>query len=131
MASSGMFWFLTLAITLGGQALIHGITGGRLASEIFGSSYGSGIESWGMNLDKWLGPWGFIICGLVGTILYNTMNRKGKLYGYRWYHYLLSCVVSFACSAAWILVVLVISIAIIIIAIIVIIAIIIGIFSGR
>jgi len=131
MASSGMFWFLTLAITLGAQAIIHSVYGNEIISSLFGSGYGSGVESWGMNLAIWLGPWGFVICGVVGTLLYNCMwCSSGQLYGYKWYHYVLSILTSFVCSAAYILLILLISLAIIVIVGGIVIAIICGIFSG-
>ena len=131
MASSGMFWFLTLAITLGTQALIQGIWGNQIVGEIFGHGYGSGIESWGVNLAVALGPWGFVICGLIGTCCYNSMwCKNGRLYGYKPSHYILSCIVSFAFSAAWILFIIILSIAIAILAIIVVIAVICGMLSG-
>lgn len=130
-----MFWAITIAIPLGIQALVHILSGNMIVGEIFGYEYGSGIESWGFNLAVWLGPWGFIICGVIGTFLYNTYwCQSGKLYGYKWYHYVLSIVVSFVASAAWILVILAISLAIMIIAAVIVgalvIAIICGILSG-
>lgn len=131
MATSGMFWFLTLAITLGVQAIVHSVYGNEIISGLFGSGYGSGVESWGMNLAIWLGPWGFVICGLAGTLLYNCMwCSSGQLYGYKWYHYVLSCLVSFVCSAAYILLILLISLAIVLFVAAIAIAIVCGIFSG-
>lgn len=131
MASSGMFWFLTLAITLGAQALIQGIWGNQIVGEIFGYRYGSGIESWGVNLAVALGPWGFVICGLIGTCCYNSMwCNNGKLYGYKPSHYILSCIVSFVFSVAWILFILILSLVIMILAIVFVIAIVCGGLSG-
>jgi hypothetical protein len=36
MASSGMFWFLTIAIAMKIQAFVHGIWGIEIVGEIFG-----------------------------------------------------------------------------------------------
>ena len=131
MASSGMFWFLTLAITLAVQAIVHSTVGDELLNALWGTRYGSGFESWGVNLAIWLGPWGFMICGVAGTLLYNCLwCTSGQLYGYKWYHYVLSCLVSFICSAAYILLIFLISLAIMLIVAAIIIAIICGIFSG-
>lgn len=114
MESAGMFWFLTLAITLGAQAFIQYMWGDAIVGSIFGYEYGGDLENAGMNIAIWLGPWGFVICGLIGTLLYNICGSKnGRLYGYKWYHYVLSIVVSFASSAAYILVILIITFAII------------------
>ena len=126
-----MFWILNIAMTLGIQAAVHILSGNMVVGEIFGYEYGSGIESWGSNLAVWIGPWGFVICGLIGTYLYNTYcSENGKLYGYKWYHYVLSIVVSLIASAAWILVILAISLAIMLIAGAFIVAIICGVLSG-
>lgn len=131
MASSGMFWLLTLALTLGTQAVVQILWGNTIVSELFGHSYGSGIESWGTNLAIWAGPWAFVICGLIGSIVYNTCwSDSGKTYGYKWYHYVLSIVTSFGFSAAWILFIFILTIAILIIALILGIALVIGILSG-
>lgn len=102
MESSWVFWLLTLAISLGTQALIQGIWGNQIVGEIFGHGYGRGMESWGLNLAVGLGPWGFVICGLIGTYCYNSMWCDGKLFGYTPTDYILSCIVSFVFSAAWI-----------------------------
>lgn len=131
MASSGMFWFLTIAIAMGIQAFVQGIWGVEIVGEIFGYGYGSGIESWGTNLAIALGPWGFVICAFIGTLIYNTsLCKNGKLYGYRWHHYVLSVLMSLVCSAAWILLILFISLAIVLIVGAFVIAIICGVLSG-
>lgn len=131
MASSGMFWFLTLAITLGAQAILHSVCGEELISGLFGSGYGDGIESWGMNIAIWFGPWGFVICGLIGTLIYNCCwSSGGQLYGYKWYHYVLSILTSFVCSALYILLILLISIAIVLAAVALGVALVCGLLSG-
>lgn len=131
MASSGMFWFLTIAITLGVQAILHSVYGEEIISSCFGSNYGDGIESWGMNLAIWIGPWGFVICGLIGTLIYNLCwSENGQFYGYKWYHYVLSILTSFVCSALYILLIFLISIAIVLVAVALGIVIVCGILSG-
>lgn len=131
MASSGMFWFLTIAIAMGIQAFVQGIWGAEIVGEIFGYGYGSGIESWGTNLAVALGPWGFVICAFIGTLIYNTsLCNNGKLYGYGWHHYVLSVLMSLVCSAAWILLILIITLAIVLIVGAFVIAIICGVLSG-
>lgn len=131
MASSGMFWFLTLVITLGAQAILHSVCGEELISSLFGSSYRDGIESWGANLAIWLGPWGFVICGLIGTLIYNCCwSTNGRLYGYKWYHYGLSILTSFVCSALYILLIFLISVVIVLVAVALAIALVCGVISG-
>ena len=130
-ASETMFWTLTILVPLAIQLAIHYLSGNMIVYEIFGSSYGSGIEYWGTNFAIWLGPWGFIICGLIGTCLYNTYwCKNGKAYGYKWYHYTLSVIVSFIGSALWILFVLILSFAIVLFVGAIIIAAICGALSG-
>jgi len=120
-----------IAIPVALQLAVHYLTGNAIIHEMFGSDYGSGFEYWGSNLALWLGPWGFVICGLIGTYLYNTYwSKNGKIYGYQWYHYVLSVIVSIVASAAWFLVVLAISLAIMLIVGAFIVAIICGMFSG-
>lgn len=131
MASKGMFWFLTLFIALGIQALVQSIWGNDIITSIFGDGYGSGIESWGTSLAIWLGPWGFVICGLIGTLIYNCCwSTGGSLYGYKWYHYVLSVLTSVGCSALYILLIFLITLAILLIALALGIAILIGLLSG-
>lgn len=84
MASSGMFWFLTIAIAMGIQAFVQGIWGAEIVGEIFGYGYGSGIESWGTNLAVALGPWGFVIwarrkilCKRFSTKVKNGAGKQG------------------------------------------------------
>lgn len=116
-ASKKVFWIFTIIVPIVIQVLIHVLSGNMVVGEIFGYEYGNGIESWGKNLAIWIGPWGFGICGLAGTCLYNiALCENGKLYGYKWYHYVLSIVASFVAAAAWILVILAISLVIIIVA---------------
>lgn len=115
METPGMFWFLTIVITLGVQAIVQYIWGNKIVDSLFGNSYGSGLEDIGINLAIWLGPWGFVICAILGTFLYNTLcsrNRDG--YQYQWYNYVLSTIVSFASSAAYVIVIMLITIAIIV-----------------
>ena len=76
----GMFWFLTLFIALGIHALVQSIWGNEIITSIFGDGYGSGIESLGTNLAIWLGPWGFVICGLIGTLIYNCCWSTAVVY---------------------------------------------------
>ncbi len=131
MASSGMFWFLTLAIPLVVQGIVFGTAGDELLNALWGNGYGSGIESWGVNLAIWLGPWGFVICGLTGTLIYNCLwSSSGKITGYKWHHYVLSILTSFGCAALYILLIFLISLAIMLIAIAIVVAIICGILSG-
>lgn len=127
----GTFWFLTLFIALGIQALVQSIWGNEIITSIFGDGYGSGIESLGTNLAIWLGPWGFVICGLIGTLIYNCRwSTGGSLYGYKWYHYVLSVLTSVGCSALYILLIFLITLAILLIALALGIAILIGLLSG-
>ena len=131
MASSTMFWYLTLAIVLAGQFIFHSFWGPQVIGDIFGYNYGRGIEHWGSNLAIWLGPWGFVICGLIGWYVYNTMwGTSGKTYGYEGKHYVLSIITSFIFSSAWILLIILISIAIALIAVVLIFAFICSLVSG-
>jgi hypothetical protein len=116
---------------MGIQAFVQGIWGTEIVGEIFGYGYGSGIEFWGSNLAIALGPWGFVICAFIGTLIYNTsLCNKGKLYGYRWHHYVLSVLMSLVCSASWILLILIISVSIVLIVGAFVIAIICGVLSS-
>lgn len=125
------FWIITYLISIGLQAGVHFLSGNMIVNEVFGAEYGSGIEYWGSNLAVWAGPWGFIICAAIGVYLYNSQwSTKGKLYGYKWYHYVLSVLTSIVFSAGWVLLILLLSIAIMLIAGAILIAIICGMFSG-
>lgn len=131
METEKMFWIMTMVISLGIQAVAHFLTGNMIVREVFGGEYGSGIESWGSNLAIWLGPWGFIICAAIGVYMYNTYwSGQGKMYGYKWYHYVLSVLSSILFSAGWILLIFIISLAIMLIVGAIIIAIICGALSG-
>lgn len=130
MASSGMFWFLTLAIPLAIQAIILSVYGEELITALFGSGHGSGIESWGVNIAAAIGPWGFVICGIIGTCLYNSYASKNASGGYKAYNYVLSIISSLLSAAAWVLVVFLVSFAILIIALIIIVVVICNVISG-
>ena len=88
-ASKTMFWFLTVIISLGVYIrYYYNIT------VTINGDYGY-INSSIINLVVQIIRLGTIICGLIGTVLYNTLlSNKGKIYGYKWYHYLLSIVTS-------------------------------------
>jgi len=63
--------------------------------------------------------------------MYNTYwSGQGKMYGYKWYHYVLSVLSSILFSAGWILLIFIISLAIMLIVGAIIIAIICGALSG-
>ncbi len=129
--SEKMFWIITYVISMGLQAGVHLLSGNMIVNEVFGSEYGSGIEYWGSNLAVWAGPWGFVICAAIGVYIYNTMwSKNGKLYGYKWYHYVLSVLTSILFSAGWVLLIFLLSLAIMLIAGAILIAIICGMFSG-
>lgn len=130
-APTAVFWLVTLAVTLGGQALVHSLWGAQIIEALFGDSYRSSVYYFSSNIGIAAGHWGFITCGLIGSIIYNTrLSKKEKLYGYKWYHYILSIIVSFASSAAWILLLILIQIVVLILVGILVIGFIIGIFSG-
>lgn len=118
MASSGMFWFLILAIPLAIQAIILSVYGEELITALFGSRHGSGIESWGVNIAVAIGPWGFVICGIIGTCLYNSYASKNASGGYKAYNYVLSIISSLLSAVAWVLVVFLVFFSILIIALI-------------
>lgn len=100
--SAGMFWFLTLAISLIFQAVIHSTFGDSLISGVFGSG-GNGIESLGIDLAIMIGPWGFVVFSVIGTLIYNSLwCSSGQLYGYKWYHYVLSVLTSIGFSVLYI-----------------------------
>ena len=87
-ASKTMFWFLTVIISLGVYIRYYY----NITVPINGDGY---INSSIINLVIQIIRLGTIICGLIGTVLYNTLlSNKGKIYGYKWYHYLLSIVTS-------------------------------------
>lgn len=114
-ASPGMFWFITATLAIGGQALVQGIWGQEIIQSLFGSGHSSGVESWGANLAVAIGPWGFVICGLIGLLLYNGLWAKpDSNTGYQGYHYVLSLTTSSLFSIGWVLVVLMLSFVIII-----------------
>ena len=97
-----MFWFLTLAISLIFQAVIHSTFGDSLISGVFGSG-GNGIESLGIDLAIMIGPWGFVVFSVIGTLIYNSLwCSSGQLYGYKWYHYVLSVLTSIGFSVLYI-----------------------------
>lgn len=92
MASKGMFWFLTIAMALLLQVIIHSI-------------WGAEISSWDNNMLFPLEIWGFLAWAMVGTLVYNIcLCKDGKNFGYAWHHYVLSVLMSVACAAAWILI---------------------------
>lgn len=92
MASKGMFWFLTIAMTLLLQVIIHHI-------------WGAEISSWDSNMLFPLEFWGFTAWAIVGTFVYNIcLCKDGKKYGYAWHHYVLSVLMSVVCAAAWIVI---------------------------
>lgn len=92
MASKGMFWFLTIAMALLLQVIIHSI-------------WGAEISTWDNNMLIPLEIWGFMAWAMVGTFVYNIcLCKDGKRFGYAWNHYALSVLMSVACAAAWILI---------------------------
>lgn len=113
LASPTIFWIGTIALALVVQSVAMGIFGNTIIGETFGYGYGDGWESWGTNLAVWFGPWGFVICAIIGTVIYNTYwCKSGKQNGYKWYHYVLSLISSIAFSIGWILVIFIITLAI-------------------
>ena len=87
-ASKTMFWFLTVIISLGVYVRYYY----NITVPINGDGY---INSSIINLVVQIIRLGTIICGLIGTVLYNTLlSNKGKIYGYKWYHYFLSVLTS-------------------------------------
>jgi hypothetical protein len=83
-----MFWFLTVIISLGVYIRYYY----NITVPINGDGY---INSSIINLVIQIIRLGTIICGLIGTVLYNTLlSNKGKIYGYKWYHYFLSVLTS-------------------------------------
>ena len=87
-ASKMMFWFLTVIISLGVYVRYYY----NITVPINGDGY---INSSIINLVVQIIRLGTIICGLIGTVLYNTLlSNKGKIYGYKWYHYFLSVLTS-------------------------------------
>ena len=87
-ASKMMFWFLTVIILLGVYIRYYY----NITVPINGDGY---INSSIINLIVQIIRLGTIICGLIGTVLYNTLlSNKGKIYGYKWYHYFLSVLTS-------------------------------------
>ena len=87
-ASKTMFWFLTVIISLGVYIRYYY----NITVPINGDGY---INSSIINLVIQIIRLGTIICGLIGTVLYNTLlSNKGKIYGYKWYHYFLSVLTS-------------------------------------
>lgn len=130
-AHPGIFWIVTLFITVAVQGIFYITYSQEIISQIFGSKYGSGIESWGSNLAIWIGPWGFVICGLIGWYVFNMhFCEKGRIYGYKPEHYIQSILASSVFSVGWILVVFILSLAIAVIAVILVIAILCGLVSG-
>lgn len=130
-ASETVFWIVTMILPAAAIFLIDYLTYGAITWSVFGYEYGSSIESWGSNLAIWMGPWGYVLCGLVGTYVYNTYwSVKGKLYGYQWHHYALSFLTSMIAAALWIAVVFLITIASMIVVGLLIFAVICGMFSG-
>jgi len=88
-ASKMMFWFLTVIIPFGVYIRYYY----NIPVTINGD-YGY-INSSIINLVIQIIRLGIFICGLIGTVLYNTLlSNKGKTYGYNWYHYFLSIVTS-------------------------------------
>ena len=84
-----MFWFLTVIIPFGVYIRYYY----NIPVTINGD-YGY-INSSIINLVIQIIRLGIFICGLIGTVLYNTLlSNKGKTYGYNWYHYFLSIVTS-------------------------------------
>ena len=87
-ASKMMFWFLTVIISLGVYIRYYY----NITVPINGDGY---INSSIINLVIQIIRLGTIICGLIGTVLYNTLlSNKEKIYGYKWYHYFLSVLTS-------------------------------------
>ena len=88
-ASKMMFWFLTVIIPFGVYIRYYY----NIPVTINGD-YGY-INLSIINLVIQIIRLGIFICGLIGTVLYNTLlSNKGKTYGYNWYHYFLSIVTS-------------------------------------
>lgn len=114
--SASAFWPITLIVPLLVQAVVQGIWGQQIVAECFGTEYGEGMYAVGENLGIFLGPWGFVICGVIGSIVYNKfLCKNGQMYGYQPYHYALSMISSFVCSAAWLVVVGLITIVVVLV----------------
>jgi len=100
-ASKTMFWFLTVIITLGLYILYNNmiinnglnIQHNNMITNNYYSHYSNSSK---INLIIQISHLGVIICGLIGTVLYNTLlSKDGKIHGYKWHHYFLSVFTSF------------------------------------
>ena len=100
-AKKAGFWSLTIAAYMAIEASIFGIWSKPIVNGLFGTGKKS-IESLGYSLGAWAGPWGFLLLGIVGLILYNHLwCNDGKNNGYKWKHYCLSILTALAFSFGW------------------------------
>ena len=99
----GMFWFLTILISMGVQAAVHLWIAPDLINMIFANVSRDNVGSWAINLATYLGPWGLVIFALIGLCIYNySVYNKTIVSGVKGYHYLVSIIVSVVSSAVWI-----------------------------
>lgn len=125
------FWALTLTITILAHLIINSLFGENIVKEVFGNVSGSGIDYVANNIAIYLGYWGFMISGIIGTFVYNTkLSDDGKYNGYKFYHYLLSMFFSLIGSLAYLLLIGILQVIIWILIVVAVIAIIGAFFSS-
>lgn len=99
----GLFWFITILLSLGVQALVHLLIAPSLIYTIFGGMSRSNAGSWIINIAISLGPWGFVIFALIGQCIYNYfVYKKTIVSGVKRHHYVISILLSVASSAVWV-----------------------------
>ena len=98
----GLFWFVTIILSLGIQALVHLMIAPTLTYTIFGGMSRSNAGSWIINLAISFGAWGFVAFALIGQCICNYLiYKKTIVLGVKGYHYVISVLISIVASALW------------------------------
>ena len=130
LGSEGIFWLITICVPLIFNILIQAAFGSQIMASIVGSKI-DGIASWVADIITAIGPAGFVIMGLVGTLIYNLLLCKEAYNtGFTTEHYVFSFLMHLAGSISWIVLLFIISIILFIIIIAIIVAVVIGIISN-
>ena len=99
----GLFWFITLVLSMGIQALVHLLIAPSLVYTIFGGMSRSNAGSWIINIALNFGPWGFLVFALIGQCICNyIINKKTAISGVQGHHYVISIILSVVSSAVWV-----------------------------
>ncbi len=120
--STATFFIVTLLVATVGQYFLHEFFSEPLIEWVFGDGEKEGWKNFLINFAANIGMWGFIVSGLICSLIYNfIILEDGSYFGFEFVHYFLSILCIVAGNILWPLLVYGLSIGIqIILAIIII-----------